>query len=115
MPHIRIRALSESAIKELSIFLPKELAKILHTPEDNFTVEKIATIFYRGGEVISDGQGDPMIDFLWFDRGTEIRDKAAQKITELVQQYTASKFIAVVFTNIEKDHYYENGMNFASQ
>ncbi len=112
MPHIRIRALSDSAVKDLSVSLPAELAKILNTPEDNFTVEKISTIFYRAGQVTKDEQSDPMIEFLWFDRGTDVRDKAAKKITELVQPYTSSKFIAVVFTKIEKDHYYENGMKF---
>ena len=112
MPHLRIRALSESAIKDLSVVLPKELAKVLNTPEDNFTVEKIATTFYRNGEVVADGQADPMVEFLWFERGAEVREAAAKKVTELVRAHTKSEYIAVVFVNIPKDNYYENGVSF---
>lgn len=112
MPHIRIRALSESAVKELSISLPPELAKIMNTSEDNFSVEKLGTTFYRQGEVVADGQADPMIEISWFDRGVEIRDAAAKKVTELVRPHTKSEYIAVVFQSLPKDHYYENGVPF---
>lgn len=112
MPHLRIRALSDSAVKDLSLSLPQELAKILNTPEDNFTVEKVATTFYRGGEVFADGQADPMVEFLWFERGVEVRDAAAKKVTELVQKHTKSEFIAVVFVDLPKESYYENGVKF---
>lgn len=112
MPHIRIRSLTEDAIQDLSISLPTELAKILNTPEDNFTVEKIATTFYRQGKPLSDSEGDLMIEFLWFDRGATIRDAAAKKVTELVRPYTTSEYIAVVFTSLPQDHYYENGVKF---
>ncbi|AGH95262.1 DUF1904 family protein [Pseudobdellovibrio exovorus] len=112
MPHIRIRSLSDSAVQDLSASLPTELAKILNTPEDNFTIEKIATTFYRHGKSLPDGEGDPMIEFLWFDRGSEIRDAAAKKVTDLVRQHTTSEYIAVVFANLPPDHYYENGVKF---
>lgn len=112
MPHLRIRSLSEAAVKVLSLNLPKELSKVLNTPEDNFTVEKVATTFYRGGEVQSEDQADPMVEFLWFDRGAEARSAAAVKVTELVRPYTRSEYIAVVFINIPKDHYFENGKHF---
>jgi len=110
MPHLRIRALSDSAVKALSVSLPSELAKILNTPEDNFTVEKISTTFYRGGEVFA--EADPMVEFLWFDRGLEVRDAAAKKVTDLVGLYTKSEFITVVFTDLPKDSYYEYGKHF---
>lgn len=112
MPHLRIRALNDSAIKALSMTLPKEMAKILNTPEDNFTVEKIPTTFYRKGEIMSEAQADPMIEIFWFDRGLDIRDEAAKKVTELVRQYSDSQYIAVVFVNCPKDNYYENGVHF---
>ena len=112
MPHIRVRALSDSAVAALSVSLPPELAKILNTTADNFTVEKIATTFYRGGEVVADGQADPMIEFSWFDRGAEVREAAAKKVTELVQPHTKSEYIAVVFQSLPKDNYFENGVHF---
>ena len=112
MPHIRVRALSDSAVGALSLFLPIELAKIINTSEDNFTIEKIATTFYRGGAAVSDGEADPMIEILWFDRGTEVRDATAKKVTELVRQYTKSEYVSVVFVGLPKDNYYENGKSF---
>lgn len=112
MPHLRIRSLNETAVKALSVTLPRELSKILNTPEDNFTVEKIATTFYRQGTAITEEQGDPMIEFLWFERGAEVRDAAAKKVTGLVRGHTASEYIAVVFINIPKDNYFENGKSF---
>lgn len=112
MPHLRIRALSDSAVKDLSLSLPKELAAILNTSEDNFTVEKITTTFYSKGELVSEDQADPMIEFLWFDRGIEVRDLAAKKVTELVKPFTKSKYIALVFVDLPKQSYYENGVHF---
>lgn len=112
MPHIRIRALSEAAVKDLSRTMPKELAQILNTTEDNFTVEKIATTFYRNGEAVQDDQGDPFIEFVWFERGADARAATAAKITEMIRPFTNSKYIAVVFTAIPKDQYFENGKHF---
>jgi phenylpyruvate tautomerase PptA (4-oxalocrotonate tautomerase family) len=110
MPHLRIRALSDSAMKDLSLSLPQELAKILNTPEDNFTIEKIATTFYHQGQAVL--EADPMIEFLWFERGVEVRDAAAQKVTELVRAHKKSEFITVVFVDLPKESYYENGVKF---
>jgi phenylpyruvate tautomerase PptA (4-oxalocrotonate tautomerase family) len=112
MPHLRIRALPDSAVKELSLSLPEALAKILNTSEDNFTVEKIATTFYRSGEALTEGLSDPMVEFLWFERGVDVRDAAAKKVTELVSRHTKSQFIAVVFFDLPKESYYENGVKF---
>lgn len=112
MPHLRIRALSDSAVSALSLSLPFELAKILVTSEDNFTLEKIATTFYRNGAAIPEGEGDPMVEILWFERGPDVRDAAAKKVTELVRAHSKSEFIAVVFVGLPKDSYYENGVNF---
>lgn len=112
MPHIRIRAMTESQVKSLSQVLPQELSKLMNTPEDNFTVEKIPTVFYRGGAVVSDGEGDPMIEIHWFDRGAEMKSIAARKITELVRGVSKSGYIAVVFFDLPKTNYFENWTHF---
>jgi len=112
MPHLRIRALSENAVKSLSRTLPLELSKILSTPQDNFTVERVATTFYRAGEAVAEVELDPMIEVLWFERGSEAREAVAKKVTEFVKAHTPSEYIAVVFVNIPKDNYFENGKHF---
>lgn len=109
MPHIRIRALPESTVQKLSSELPKELALILKTPIDNFTVEKIASQFYRDGKAV---EGDPMIEILWFDRGQEQQNQAAKKTYEIVKAHCNAEYIAVVFTPLGKSSYYENGEHF---
>ena len=45
MPHIRVRAMTDSDVKNLSQVLPKELSLLMNTPEDNFTVEKSRQFF----------------------------------------------------------------------
>ena len=112
MPHIRVRAMTDSDVKNLSQVLPKELSLLMNTPEDNFTVEKIPTVFYRQGALVADGEGDPMIEIHWFDRGAEMKSAAAKKVTELVRGFTKSEYIAVVFFDLPKTNYFENGTHF---
>ncbi len=112
MPHLRIRGLGDSAMKDLSRSLPKELAKIVNTAEDNFTVEKIATVFFRNGNALNETDADPMIEFLWFDRGADVRTATAKIVTDLVRAHSKSEFISVVFTSLQKDHYFENAEHF---
>lgn len=109
MPHLRIRALNESVIQKLSIELPQELAQLMQTPIDNFTVEKVATEFYKNG---ARTEGDPMIEVLWFDRGQEMKNACAKKITDLVRNHSKADDIAVVFTALPRESYFENGEHF---
>ena len=109
MPHIRLRSLNDEIVKKLSLEIPPELSPILQTPVDNFTVEKVATQYYRDGAPV---EGDPMIEFFWFDRGQEVKSNCAKKITELVRKHSKAEYIAVVFTAIPKESYFENGEHF---
>lgn len=112
MPHIRIRAMTEENVKKLSLILPRELAELINTPEDNFTIEKVATTFYHRGETVSEGVGDPMIEMHWFDRGKAVKASVATLITQIVRNHTTSEFIAVVFYDLPKENYFENGAHF---
>ena len=109
MPHIRVRSLSESAVSELSRQIPKTLAPLMSTTEDNFTVELIGTRYFSQGK---ETQADPMLEVLWFERGQKVQDDCAKALTDLVKSHTKSEYIAVVFTGIPKTAYYENGKHF---
>lgn len=109
MPHIRIRGLTDQAVQNLSQTLPQELASLMQTDVDNFTIEKIATQFYNAGVPT---EGSPMIELFWFDRGQEIKNTSAKRITELVRKQSTAEHIAVVFTAIPKESYFENGEHF---
>lgn len=112
MPHIRVRAMTDSDLKKLSQKLVKELSVIMNSAEENFTLEKIETVFYRDGAVKPFDQCDPMVEVHWFDRGPEIKSAAAKTITELVRECSKSEFIAVVFFDLSRENYFENGVHF---
>ena len=109
MPHVRVRSLSETAVATLSREIPKSLAPLMGTTEDNFTVELVATKFFAAGGPV---EGDPMLEVLWFDRGQEVQDRCASELTKLVKPHTKSQYIAVVFSALPKTAYYENGNHF---
>jgi hypothetical protein len=54
----------------------------------------------------------PFIEVLWFARSSEIQDHSAKIITEAVKQVTASTDVVVVFFELAKNSYYENGAHF---
>lgn len=108
MPHIRIRGMEKKEIKNISTKLIDDLEKIIGCPRDYFTIEYINTTFIVDGK--EDG-GYPFIDVLWFDRGEEIRNQVAKSITNQVNTYEYED-ICIMFKNLEKELYYENGEHF---
>jgi hypothetical protein len=104
-----MRALSEKQVQELSSSLLGDLAEVTNSPEDNFTLELVQTQFFLKGQTTS---GDPFIEILWFPRPQGIQDQVASMITERVQKLTKAAYVTVVFTELTKTHYYENGNHF---
>lgn len=82
---------------------------MMATSEDNFTVELVETKFFARGTFTS---ADPFVEVLWFERGQEVQDASALRITELVQEQTKADYVSVVFTALPKSTYYENGKHF---
>lgn len=110
VPHLRLRSVSESVVEDMSRELPAPLAKLLETDVDNFTFEKVATQFFKGGWRAD--AADPMCEVLWFDRGQGVQDECARVLTDYLRAKTQAEFIAVVFTALPKQNYYENGKHF---
>lgn len=109
MPHIRCRALTMEQVEKLSATLPKMLAPVIQTPEDNFTVERIETLFFQGGQTT---QSFPFVEVHWFPRTQEVQNETALHITKEVRRITGAEDIVVVFQKLEKSAYYENGQHF---
>jgi phenylpyruvate tautomerase PptA (4-oxalocrotonate tautomerase family) len=61
---------------------------------------------------VPEDQGDPMVEVHWFDRGSEMKAQVAKKLTQVVQKYSKSEYIAVVFFDLPKTNYFENGQHF---
>ncbi|PAB58515.1 DUF1904 domain-containing protein [Anaeromicrobium sediminis] len=108
MPHIRVRGMEKENIKEISKELIDDLEKIIECPRDYFTLECINTTFIVDGE---EDSAYPFIDVLWFERGEEVRTKVAKAITERVNKFDYED-VCVMFTNLDKELYYENGEHF---
>lgn len=109
MPYIRVTSMSEDQVKKLSLSLAKKLAPIMSTDEDNFTIERISSQFFRSGNLV---QENPLIEIFWFDRGQEVQNQSALKVTEIVKQICDSEYVTVIFTPWAKTAYYENGKHF---
>lgn len=110
MPHIRVRGIALEDLESISDLLIKEAAELLATPADHFTLEYQAiTYFVTGGA----SPAYPFFEVLWFDRGEEIKQKLAQKITNMVKPLLfEEKDICIVFHDIKGNDYFENGESF---
>lgn len=109
MPHLRFREIDESIVSQLSLELPPLLAPVMTTSEDNFTFEKIETVFYSFGR---QQKSYPFVEVLWFQRSQEVQNETANIISQKVQMLTGQADVVVVFIPIPKNSYYENGNHF---
>jgi hypothetical protein len=109
MPHLRFRALKSQQVQELSASLPGELAPILNTSIDNFTIESVQTQFYKDGKT---SEGYPLVEVLWFARGQEVQDACAKVINRRIQELCPGTDVAITFVVLPQNAYYENGAHF---
>lgn len=80
-------------------------------PKAHFTVEHIAaTFFFDGKEQV----GYPFVELFYFDRGQQVQDEIANRVTALVREVLAKpeQDVAVVFTKLERSAYYDNGKHY---
>lgn len=108
MPQIKMRGIEIDPIRKLSKQLIDELAVLTQSPRDDFTLELINSTFVLDGEIV---QGYPFVEIAWFDRGQEIQDKAAQTISQLINE-AGYPSVDIMFTILEKSRYYENGEHY---
>jgi hypothetical protein len=109
MPHLRVRGLSEEEVKEITVGIAEKLAELTSLPEDVFGIELIESkYFFKGKESEA---SPPLFEVLWFDRGQEIQDGAAQIIFEIMRQLNYDD-VRISFINLEKNRYYKNGKHY---
>jgi len=109
MPHLRIRGMKEEEIAKISTELLDELVRIIKVSRDHFTIEYIPSTFIFDGNINT--KSDPFVEVLWFDRGEQIMKETANVITQFIKPFDY-KDIAVYFSDLKKEHYYENGEHF---
>lgn len=110
MPHFRLRAVEPQMVQSLSKTLIDDLEGVMKSPREDFTFEYIYSTFYHEGEV---SKAYPFVEVLWFDRGQDAQDQVAQMVTRRVQElFEEPVNIAVIFTALKKNEYYDNGQHY---
>lgn len=109
MPHLRFRGVSEPQLLAISRDLVTELAALITSARDNFTLEWVASPFIFDGQR---QQVDPMVEVLWFARSQEVQDSCAQAITRHLQAAGETRDIDVFFVAATPSAYYCNGVHY---
>lgn len=108
MPALKFKGIEVEKLCFVSKKLVDELEELLQCPRSYFTLEVAQSIFVKDGELV---KGSPVVEVAWFDRGQETQDEAAKIITKYVN-VMEYKEVDVIFLNLEKSRYYENGEHF---
>jgi hypothetical protein len=108
MPALKLKAINEKKALTISKELIDELQELIQCPRDYFSIEVTQSKFVMDGKFVG---GFPMVDVFWFDRGQEVQDNAAKIITKYIQS-VGYKSVDVIFHNLDKMKYYENGEHF---
>ncbi len=111
MPHLRFRAVEFDTVKSLSTALVDDLQPLMACPREDFTIEHISTTFIFDGDV-SDAY--PFVEVFWFDRGQDVQDQVARKVTDAVRLALEEpeQDVAVIFTALKPHAYYDNGEHY---
>lgn len=108
MPLLRFRAVDSKDICSISTKLIDELHALLGSPRDHFTLESVHTTFIKDGNVV---EGSAVVEVGWFPREQDVQDKAAEIITNYIQSVGYDN-VDVIFTQLDRHKYYENGKHF---
>lgn len=108
MPHLRFRSVKVETVQKISQ-QSSELASLIQTSADNFTFELISTQFFETGK---SANSYPFVEVLWFSRSQELKQKTADFLTEKIKTFEEASDVCVVFNEIKKENYFENGKSF---
>lgn len=104
MPQLTIRGISKKTVKETSTELIKRLSEVMESPEDYFTLDVLKVKSFVNGY---EADTFPFIEVGWFDRGQEVKDKAAIIIYEEFKRNGVDE-LEIYFKNFDKVSYYSN-------
>lgn len=117
MPMLRFNGLDATKVQTLSKKLSQPLSEAIGCPTNWLYYTNISSddsaIFCNGNEVTN----EVYVHVEWFDRGQEIKDQVAKIITEMIQDNSViscpdSMDVTVIFIELEKSSYYENGEHY---
>ncbi len=108
MPQLTIRGIAPERVAQVSRPLIDQLASLLETEAENFTLDLLPTASFFCGEQV------PTFPFVlvgWFDRGQEVQDQAASIIDSAFKQVGVAE-LEIAFTLFSKTAYYANGQHY---
>ncbi|XID95971.1 DUF1904 family protein [Paenibacillaceae bacterium WGS1546] len=111
MPHLIIRGVDPGTVRELSPSLVEELAAICGCPNDHVMLECLHTTSCFGGEFAS---SYPFVEVHWFERGGEVRDRAAECIDRHIRSNGVEE-MEIAFRVYDREGYYANGKRLSSE
>lgn len=109
MPHIRARGTTVDDVKTLSRITSTEISELCKCSVSDLSWEVTQTQFIVDGA--PDG-GYPIVEFLWFDRGQEVKNKIARILDEALKQRGYSGDRAIIFSEVDQTNYFECGNHF---
>lgn len=115
MPNIKTIGFTSSEVQELSKQATPELAKIIGCPADwiTFIAETAEKdVIFCNGEVVQD---TIFMQVEWFDRGQETKTALAKILSDLtvkLRNDVQIEYVDILFVDMEKTNYYENGAHF---
>ncbi|MGI2257859.1 DUF1904 family protein [Shewanella sp. GXUN23E] len=111
MPHFRFRAIEANTVQALSTPLVDALETLMKSPRAHFTIEHIGAQFYFEGQAFA---AYPFVEVLYFDRGQEVQDEIAKRVTQVVRDAMGKpeQDVAVIFTKLTPSDYYDNGRHY---
>lgn len=108
MPALKFKSIAAEKIRIISKKLIDELEELLKCPRSYFSLEISQSIYVKDGDF---APGNPVVEVAWFDREQELQDKAAKIITRYVNSIGINE-VDVIFIELNKNRYYENGEHF---
>lgn len=109
MPHLRFRGMKKEEVLEISSQLLDKLSLVIDCPKDHFTLEYIPSLYIFDGK--ESAENSPFVEMFWFNRSEEVKTTVANIITDMLSKYGYS-YIAIYFTDLKKENYFENGQHF---
>ena len=108
MPQLKMRGVEVDNICKISVAMVQEMQEFLKCPKKSFTLECINSTYIMDGKTI---KALPTVEIACFDRGQEVQDTMAKIVTKHINS-AGYKEVTVIFTDLEKKRYYENGEHF---
>lgn len=108
MPRITTHAIPLDVVQRASGPIADDLAGLLGIPRHYISLQVRSDTFVRAGDPVP---GDPFVEVALFDRGPEVEDQVARRISRHLQA-AGCPHLDLYLLRLERNRYYEDGEPF---